>query len=162
MRRLPKGSYQRATGVTESLVNRGNLDPDDPAMVTTYFRRWLGLEPTDVNSIQSCRRELNYPRVAEEFRMIEPSENVVITRYGSEDDQRQVQLCVDKLRRGTTHSRYLLRALQPFMVSLSTYHANDYRSRRLISPILPGVGEWHGRYDATRGIVAETGEAFFV
>jgi CRISPR-associated endonuclease/helicase Cas3 len=160
--RLPKGSYQRATGVTQSLVNRGNLDPDDPNTVDTYFRRWFGIEATDDKVIQPLRQALNYPRVAEEFRMIEPSENVVITRYGTDDDQRRVLRCLDELRHGTPRSRFLLRELQPFMVSLPVYQAEYYRSRQLISPILPGIGVWHGRYDETRGIVAETGEAYIV
>ncbi|MGA7672773.1 MAG: CRISPR-associated helicase Cas3', partial [Nitrolancea sp.] len=162
MMRLPKGSYQRATGVTQSLVNRGNLDPDDPRIVDTYFRQWFDLEPTDDHLIQPLRQALDYPRVAEEFRMIEPSENVIITSYGTVDDQRRVLRYLDELRRGTPQSRILLRELQPYMVSLPVYQAEFYRSRQLISPILPGIGEWHGRYDERRGIVAETGEAYII
>ncbi len=160
--RLPKGSYQRATGVTQSLVNRGNLDPDDPNMIDSYFRQWFELEPTDDKRIQPDREHMLYPLVAEKFRMIEPSENVVITSYGTDDDRRRAVRYLDELRHGTPQSRYLIRELQPFMVSLPVYLAERYRSRQLISPVLPGIGEWHGRYDETRGIVAETGEAIFV
>ncbi len=85
--KFPKGSYATGRGVTQALINRGQLDPDDPSVATTYFRQLIDSVLTDAKSIQPLRQALNYPRVAEEFRMIEPSESVIITTYGTDEDQ---------------------------------------------------------------------------
>jgi CRISPR-associated endonuclease/helicase Cas3 len=159
---LPPGDYTVATGITEVLLNAGLLNPDDPATAREYFRRLFASVPTDAHDIQPIRNELNYPVVAERFRMIPSSENIIITGYGTERQRRQVRQYVEELRAGAPNSRFLLRQLQPYMVSLSSFHAERYRQRSLITQILPGIGEWHGRYDAVRGILAETESVFIV
>jgi hypothetical protein len=87
--------------------------------------------------------------------MIGTSESVVITTYGSEREQQEVRQNIEQLRSGSPNPRALLRRLQPYLISLSSYHAERYRQDGFITPIMPGVGEWHGRYDQVRGIVAE-------
>lgn len=153
---LPQGYYSTATGITRSLLNAGVLDPDDPATAREYFRRLFESVSTDVHAIQPLRSSLDYPLVAERFRMIPPSENVIVTGYGTENEQRRIRQCIEKLRDGTPESRFLLRELQPCMVSISSYRAERYRQDSLITQIIPSVSEWHGRYDAVRGIIAET------
>lgn len=152
---LPPGSYATATGITQSLYNAGSLDPDDPATAQQYFRLLLDAVSTDDHGIQPFREALNYPEVADRFQMIGASESVVITTYGTECEQQQVRQYVEQLRSGAPNPRALLRKLQPYLVSLSSYRAERYRQDGFITPIMPGIGEWHGRYDQVRGIIAE-------
>lgn len=159
---LPRGSYATATGITQALLNAGALDPDDPETAWTYFRRLFESVLTDRENIQALRSELNYPLVAERFHMIEPSESVIVTTYGTDIEQRSIRQYVEELIRGTPRSRYILRALQPYMVSFPSRLADQHRQGGLITPVVPGIGEWHGRYDSVRGIIEETGETFIV
>ena len=99
--KLPRGSYSTGRGITQALINRGQLDPDDPSVATTYFRQLIDAISTDPKSIQPLRRELNYPLVAERFRMIEPSETVIITNYGTDEERARVCRQRDELRHGT-------------------------------------------------------------
>jgi hypothetical protein len=48
-----------------------------------------------------------------------------------------------------------MRALQPYLVTVRRQQAERYRREGFIVPILPGVGEWAGKYDPIRGLVGE-------
>ena len=82
--------------------------------------------------------------------------------YGTDIEQRSIRQYVEELIRGTPRSRYILRALQPYMVSFPSRLADQHRQGGLITAVVPGIGEWHGRYDSVRGIIEETGETFIV
>ncbi|HUZ84767.1 MAG TPA: CRISPR-associated endonuclease Cas3'', partial [Gaiellales bacterium] len=152
---LPSGAaYRAGTGVTGALLGRGDLDPDDPAVSARYFRQLFTAISTDRERIQALRERLDFPEVAARFQMIEPSESVAVTGYGSAQERAEVQDILAQLSAGTPNARRLLRRLQPYLVSLPTYQAERYRSQGLIEPVMPGLGEWHGEYHETRGIVA--------
>ncbi len=162
--RMPKGYYTVATGETRTLLGTGTLNPNDPADVRVYFNRLFRTLDLDEEEIQTVRKEFDYPEVAERFKMIEDaSESVVITTYGSKDDQKEVRDILERLYKQDPDARQLLRQLQPYMVSVRTREAEAYRKKGLILPVLPGVGEWTGAYDAVRGLNEEsTGLDVFV
>lgn len=153
---MPPGAYTTGAGVTASLLGRGNLDPDDPAHASEYFRLLfgaLGQQGLDRSKIQELREGLNYPRVREEFRMIDDdTESVAITTYGSATDRRLVRQTLDALAAGTPDARSFRRRLQPYLVSVRSREAERYRHTGLIAPIQPGIGEWLGKYHITRGL----------
>jgi CRISPR-associated endonuclease/helicase Cas3 len=157
---LPPGPYRTATEVTRTILGYGSVDPDDPAWSRLYFQRLfqtLG-SGTDRERIQDSRRSLDYPVVAQKFRMIDDdTETVVITRYGPPEERQAVQGLVGTLRRGRPNIRSILRRLQPYMVSVRSREAQRYRQLGLIDPILEGVGEWRGDYDDVRGLVTQFG-----
>ena len=153
---IPPGSYRTATGVTAGLLARGPADLDDPAVAAQYFQNLFGLLDKDAQEIQKYRAAFDYPEVAARFRMIaEETESVVITSYGDEEQQAIVHAALARLRAGTPDTRRVLRQLQPYIVAVRARQARDYTQRGWITPITEGVGEWHGRYDATRGLVAD-------
>jgi len=152
---MPQGTYSAAVRVTGSLLGAGDLDPDDPDVSRTYFQRLYRSVETDRESIQEHRKKLEYPTVAERFRMIDDeTESVAITTYGSDEEQKSVRRLLDQLRIGTPHARVVLRRLQPYLVSVRTREAERYKRQGWISPITPGIGEWLGRYDPIGGLIA--------
>jgi CRISPR-associated endonuclease/helicase Cas3 len=157
--RLPPGVYRTATELTLSLVREGAGDADAPTTARHYFQQLLQLIPsgTDQPGIQQLRASFDYPQVAQRFRMIpDNTEAVVITSYGSPDEQERVRALLNQLRARQGNPRLLLRALQPYVVNLRTAAANQLRE--FIVPVIAGVGEWirpHG-YDPICGLVSET------
>lgn len=98
---VPPGAYRTGTDVTGSLFRRGGLDPNDPQISSEYFRLLFTSVETDRERIQPLREALNYPKVAEKFRMIkDETESVVITRYGTDEDRRRVRRWLDRIEEG--------------------------------------------------------------
>jgi CRISPR-associated endonuclease/helicase Cas3 len=153
---MPHGSYRTAASITRSLLERGDVDPDKPELPRDYFRQLFETVETDREGIQRLRESLEYPKVAQAFRMIdEDTESVVVTQYGSEEQRGRVEQLLDDLRRGTGNRRLLFRNLQPYIVSIYKRQVERYRAQGFIVPVQPGLGEWMGEYDAVRGIVAQ-------
>ena len=152
---LPVGVYRVAAGTTESLLQRGGLDPDDPEVSRAYFRRLFETLDTDAERIQELRARLDYPEVARRFRMIDDVTESVVVPYGSPEEQRAVGKWLDRLRDGAPDARLILRRLQPYLTSVREREARRYERQGLIGPVLPGLGIWLGRYDAVRGLTSD-------
>jgi CRISPR-associated endonuclease/helicase Cas3 len=154
---LPRGTYRRATQTTNTMLNIGDLDMNDPHSVQHYFRRLYQLEDTDRDQVQKKRRELDYPEVARRFRMIkDDTVSVVITHYGTAEERQRVQSILDGLRAGAPPTRQRLRRLQPYTVSLWRGQALAYQRDGFLSSdeVAPGLWEWLGQYDLVRGLSA--------
>lgn len=152
------------------------LDPNDPDLFRAYSRQLLNLVRTDGAEIQRLRTSLDYPEVARTFKMIDDdTESLVITTYGTDDERQMVMSLLDGLRhpgQASVPPRMALRRLQPFAVAVRRREAQKYRQRGLVTDVHPahrpyvsyGIAEWHGRYDAVCGLVAEgqSADAFVV
>lgn len=152
---MPPGTYKRSSQTTQALVRHGTPDMDDPATVHRFFRAVYQIEQTDAEDIQMSRAKLDYPNTAENFRMIPGDTIDVVVPYGTAQEQAEVQQQLAALRSNPAFARSILRRLQPYLVTLFTRQATAYSQQGLITEVLPGVGEWHGRYDEVRGLVAE-------
>jgi len=157
---LPRGAYQRATQTTRTMLNAGPLDMRDPAVLQQYFVRLYQLEDTDRNDIQKKRGELDYPEVARRFRIIDDDTvSVIVTEYGTTEEQQQVRSLIDALRAGAPPTRERMRRLQPHLVSLWKHQADKHMQAGFLSPqdpegLAPGIWEWKGEYDPVRGLSA--------
>jgi CRISPR-associated endonuclease/helicase Cas3 len=152
---LPPGAYKTATGVTRSFLGRGDLDPDDPAVSYDYFQQLFQLIDHDSKAIQELRQRLDYPEVARQFRMIDDDTVSVAMLFGSDEEQERVAAALERLRHDAPEARLLLRRLQPYLVSLYKGQAARYERLGLIEPILPGLGQWLGKYHPVRGLTGE-------
>lgn len=151
----PPGLYRTATDLARAMLAGGAI-LDDATTALEYFRRLYDTVPMDAKGIQPCREHFDYPKTAERFRMIEDeTESVVIADYGTEEEQWRVERDIRALRDGEGN-RYLLRRLQPYVVSVYRHKAAELRRQGLVEPVVDGIGVWRGRYDAVRGLV-ETG-----
>ncbi len=153
---IPAGAYRTAVGVTGSLLGGGSLDPDDPQVSGTYFGRLFAAVNTDREGIQKLRASFDYPEVSRRFRMIDDdTESVAIIGYGTAEERTRVRDLLDCLSGHSQEARLLLRRLQPYLVTVRRREAEKYRRRGLVSPVMPGLGEWLGAYDPVRGLTGE-------
>lgn len=152
---LPPGAYRTAAGVTRALLGRGALDPDDPDVARAYFRQLYQTVDTDAQRIQPLREAFDYPEVARRFRLIADDTTTVVAPYGDTAERHHVANLIERLRRGAPDSRAILRALQPYLVTVRTREAARHARRGLIAPIVPGVGEWLGAYHPVHGLVGD-------
>jgi len=151
--RVPPGAYRVATEKTRGLVATG-VDPDDPEQVTAYFRALL-VRPfidTDARGIQALRARLDYPEVASQFQMIREKTQSVLVPYRRPDQPKEAEELRRDLQARRGDPRQLWRRAQPYLVSLPARKADDFEAQGLITEIMPGLGEWHGDYDAVIGL----------
>lgn len=148
--KLPPGSYTTATYETEALLRGATADFDDPELYHRYFRGFFGKVNLDERKIQELRGALRYEEVAKQFRMIADDTESVVVPY---DDAAKRLLASS--RHVSTLSRGLLRALQPYMVSVRRWQLDRYRREGLVQEVRPGLLEWLGSYDAQRGLSVE-------
>jgi CRISPR-associated endonuclease/helicase Cas3 len=157
---MPPGVYRAGADQTASLRNLRRLegtelDPNDLASVRAYYLRFLGAigdRGLDRDDIQPLRRALDYPRVAETFRMIDDDTyDAVITTYGEEVARRRVEEDLKRLAEGGPDGRQVRRRLQPYAVALRRREAQRMRENGLLEEVRPGVGVWRGGYDTVRG-----------
>ena len=149
---LPQGVYRSGRDIVRNMRNLPGFDLDDPATVRRYFE-WLSdaaVDP-DEEKIQSLRKNLDFPSVADKFRMIKDDAYDVIVDY-PESSARETEALVEKLRTREGPAREALRRLQPYTVSLHDGEAERLRRKGLIEEIMPRVGRWHGGYDRVRGL----------
>ncbi len=142
--KLPPGEYAKAVKETIILLKRENLDWNDPGIFEQYFRRlYQGLE-TDANQVQSARQALNFPEVADRFKLIPDDTSSVVVQY----DDRAAEL-IQKIQRFGLRSGDLQR-LQPYFVSLRSREFQQAEALREL--IAPGIWLWRGEYDPKKGI----------
>ncbi len=142
--KLPPGEYHKAFEETSILLQRENLDWDDPAIFDEYFRRlYQGLD-LDAHEVQQYREVWDFPEVAKRFKLIPADTTAVVIEYDEAARERIHRIKRAGLRSGD------LRALQPYLVNLRDreFKANE-ELRELIAP---GVWLWHGGYDDKLGI----------
>ena len=161
-RRLPRGPYTTATDLTLAHVSQDEFDSDDPGRTAgAYFERLLNTVTIDRARIQERRKAFDFPTVAREFRMIDQEGEVVaITAYGTEAERERVVRWLEELSRGYGNPRELRRRLQPYLVTLFRYEAQQCRAQGFLSTAsAPAIPEWYGQYDdRVRGLVAADGE----
>ena len=153
--RVPPGIYKTATGITGGMIGSGALDLHGTSAPSTYFSLLYNTIATDRENIQKLRAQLDFPEVAQRFRMIEDDTISVIVNYGPTGERGRVQALVDQLRRSPPNARLLLRALQPYLVNIRRRLAERYIQSGLIAPLGTGLGEWLGGYDPIRGLVGD-------
>lgn len=152
--KLPPGVYKSATATSRTLLARPSFDFNNPEIYREYFLSLYQVVETDAKGIQPLRKNLNYPEVAERFRMIDDDTAPVVVRYRGRDGTADE---VDRLLSYVQHQdgklpRWLLRQLQPYLVNVRTRLIDGYQRDGLLHELAPGLWEWLGRYDMVRGL----------
>ena len=142
----PKGSYLVGIDIAGRLLNDGGADLHDPTLYQRYFREYYGYPYRDRYGIQELRKSFDYPEVAQTFHMIEDDSTPVIVRY--QPEAATVENLLGTVRNSTHLRREDLRALQPYTVNLLTHEFQKAEKHGLVVEVIPGVWEWHGKYDS--------------
>ena len=151
--KLPRGAYETGRDTAREVRARfPDAAPDDLRVLGAYFERMAERIPGDTHGVQDARKRLDFPLVAEKFRMINEDTCDVIVSWpaeaASEIDRLAEQLCTQE-----RPAREVLRQLQPHTVSVYRSEYTKLLGRGLIEEVLPNVGRWNGGYDSVRGIV---------
>lgn len=142
--KLPPGEYRKAFEETAILLQRENLNWDNPAIFDEYFRRlYQGLD-LDTHEVQKYREVLDFPEVAKRFKLIPDDTTAVVIDYDEKAHEYIRRIKRYSLRSGD------LRTLQPYLVNLRDREFKETEELREL--IAPGVWLWQGSYDSKLGI----------
>jgi len=170
---VPIGSYRTGKDITEGMLRHGMLDHDDPnnpATIERYFSQLLNRvaldrkydERNDPRTIQDLRRDKDFEKVAETFRMIPNIEMSVLVPYlpPGADESPAIKLKDEvqrTIRAGRTIGRELTERLQPYLVSLPWYMGKDVIQDGQAVQLTDGLAWWIGEYHPIRGVVLDPG-----
>ncbi|MCS6805827.1 MAG: CRISPR-associated helicase Cas3' [Acidobacteriota bacterium] len=148
----PPGTYRTGMDTALSLLCDPMADLDDPNLYRTYFERLYQAVSLDKKGIQNLRQALDYPEVAQRFRLIEDDTAPVIVR--PEKYRHEVDNLLHTLQGEAEVPRWVLRRLQPYIVNVRSRLIPEYFKEGFLQEITSGLWEWLGRYDNVRGLVA--------
>jgi len=160
---MPLGAYATATGVTETMLAAGPIDPDDPETFARYFDRLFPLLDLDRPGIRAMRQRFAFEEVATAFQMIEDGVSVLVPYAGLPDDpgsgrhRREVERILAMLdpKRASWRlgeARTALRDAQPYLVSMRERAVQEAANVGLVTELADGVWRWRGEYDPIRGV----------
>ena len=149
----PPGVYRIGRDTARAVLQLyKDSDPDKLHVLRAYFERIAERVNADEHGIQSLRENLDFPEVADRFRMIKDESYDVIVNYPNAEGTVHEDL-LEHLRGRRRPAREVLRLIQPFIVSLRQDEAEHLKTQGRIEELMPCVGLWHGAYDTVRGIV---------
>ena len=119
----PPGVLRLGKSITESLMNAsaadgaaccadGSLDLSSPELYNTYFRLFYSGVQLDGAGVQNARTQLDFPEIAQRFRMIDSETYPVVVPYKTAYDK----LKIVRAKFKPSHDDF--RALQPFIVQI--------------------------------------------
>ncbi len=141
----PRGPYR--VGVEKSRLLLESNSPErlhDPELYQTYFKELFATVRTD-KGIQEYRKHLDYPEVAQRYRLIQEDLVPVVVPYGEGLAHLEVFQKAPSLQNW--------RQLQAYVVGL---FRNQVREKREFLEAVPGFNDlylWRGSYDPKRGLV---------
>lgn len=150
---LPPGAYKTGTDTARVLFAEG-VDLNEPGTYERYFRRLSQAVDLDRKEIQAARANWDYPRVAEDFQLIDDDSLPMVVPY---EGQAEVSGLLESVRQSRGEARGLFRRLQPYVVNGRRRAVAKYVAQGLAGEVVPGLYEWWGRYDELRGVVEEPG-----
>lgn len=158
---MPPGPYQLGAETTQlmrAMQPDGELDLDDPATATQYFRLLESRVDGDTPDIQRLRGGLNFETVATRFQLIPDDQAPVLVRYGGLDgkDTRAVDALVDDLNRAIADRdaglvRALVRVAQPYLVNVRFRQISQLIQSGAVVELLDDLYLSPAAYDAQLG-----------
>ena len=143
----PRGPYR--VGIEKARLLLTQNPPErlhDPQLYEAYFRELFTTVETDAKEIQNYRKGLDYPEVAQRYRLI-PEDTVPVVVPYEEWRER-----LEDFQSAPSMERW--RRLQPYVVGLFRHQVKAFRE--FLDPVEGwDVYVWRGRYDPKRGLVAD-------
>ncbi len=147
--KAPKGPYQKGIEKARTLLETSkdiDKDMNGTEMLRRYFAALYGDVLPDELRVQPLRRELNFRKVAETYRLIRNDTVSIIVPYSD------YLKALDQWQRFP--SRKSWRALQPYLVNIYTHEARQLEKGAVIRQLEEGVYlfEAVGQYDLLLGL----------
>ena len=143
---MPKGAYLQGTEKAKLiLLDENAAKLNDPTTYERYFQMLHGAVDLDKHKIQAERAVMNYPEVADRFRLIDSVTWPVVVPYGA------WEAALARWKHAPNRDGW--RGLQPFVVNVFDFEKRKYE--RQMEELSEGLFLWNGVYDSERhkGIV---------
>ena len=150
----PRGSYATAIAEARTMIAGTNANLHDPGVFDAYFRRLWQDCNLDVPKIQTSRGRLDYPEVAEKFKMIDDATMPVIVQYGEPGPEE----ALNAVRAKGSIAGGDWRNLQLYAVNIYRYRFEQHVKEGLVEEVLDGLYLWKGGYHARKGIAQESAD----
>lgn len=152
--KLPKGEYKTGCDTAIGLLRQDKWTLHQPEIFKDYFNRlYGGVISTDGAGIQGLRKDLDYPEVANKFRMIDDDTVSVVVHYHAANTK--VENLLVRLNQPGQNPKMTMRLLQPYIVNVRKYILKQYDRSGFAEEIFPGLWEWRGKYDPLLGLQPE-------
>lgn len=138
----PPGAYK--TGLEDAKTLLGRNPPKrlhDPKLYNEYFQMLFRDVNLDKKKIQPYRHDLNYPKVAEKYKLIEDTIPVVVPSYDNHEGGRRLKEHLENPSRDTW------RKLMPFIINLSHRDLHRQEISECLTEVSPYLFRWDGSYD---------------
>lgn len=142
---VPGDEYRRGRDVTQQMLATRGIDLSSPATYREYFERFYNTGNSDAHRIMGKRDALDFPAVADAFRIIRDNTRPVLVPWGGGREW------IAKLDRGYEPTPADLRRLQPFMVGLYPGEMNAGRAAGVVHDI-GDIAVFRGDYDDRLGL----------
>ncbi|MDY7011960.1 MAG: CRISPR-associated helicase/endonuclease Cas3, partial [Planctomycetota bacterium] len=127
-------------------------DIAQPEQLAEYFRRLYHSGELDAHGIQDARKRLDFPLVAEKYRLIKDDNMTSVVIASWEQTREEVEDLQKQL--GNHPIRKVFRKLGPHQVNIYNRQFDVLKEARAIEYIA-GINIYRGRYDQTLGIDPE-------
>ncbi|WP_424529240.1 CRISPR-associated helicase Cas3' [Sphaerisporangium viridialbum] len=145
--------YGAALDTSRAYIGPGKRDPDDLAALRTYYKARYAVKNVEGSGagkrIQDRRADLDFPVVAQQFKMIDEQTVPVLVRYGDDTERDDLR---DRLRRPGRIEPWVFRRIQPYLATMPTRLAQQAVTEGLATELLGDLYEWLGTYHPHRGI----------
>lgn len=147
---VPGGAYFVGKTEAEAMLQKPDAENmlHHPEIFVEYFQRLFSdmSQKLDEKNIQAMRRDMNYPKVSERYRLIPDDTVPVVVKYG---DSMKVFGAWEK-----HPSQNSWRRLQPYLVNIYRWQITALQD--WLHPVCDGsLFMWLGKYDDLRGITPE-------
>jgi CRISPR-associated endonuclease/helicase Cas3 len=149
---MPPGIYQTAAHTTNVVfADEPQVDLNSPSTHRSFFELLYPIANLDEHDIAGLRSRLAFEQIAHKYRLIPDATIPVAVPWG--DGER----LLDEIEARGELTRFDLRALQPYIVSMQPWEHARAEADRLCRRLIDGIDlwRWEGGYDSELGIVVD-------
>jgi len=145
---VPRGPYHIGLELAKTILSRHKPeDLHNPDIYREYFQGLFSEVNLDEKNIQELRENLNFPEIAEKYKLIDQKTIPVIVNYDES---------LKFLKEWQDYpSQSAWRKIQPYLINLYQNQIKKYEEEGWIHQISEGLYQWLERYDERRGIIAD-------
>ena len=156
--KLPAG-YKEAVDCTNTLLNASAnaLSIHDPKHMRRYFDKLYGGDEHDVNDIEALRKQLDFPAVADRFKMIDDATQAVLVPWGEKG-----RAIIESFMRAFEINKTLYKEAQRFQIGLYEWEFKAALKAGAIFEVSHESGVWAAKsstYSDTEGFSVRNPDA---